>query len=91
MLFRLCLHIKMTLNWGIIGCGKISHDFCLAVTRVKSSRHHFKACASSSSLQLAQDFSAKFGISKAYGSYDELVADPEIGIKCYFHLKVKFN
>ena len=75
----------MTINWGILGCGNISHDFCLALIRTKSVRNKLAACASASSVDSAKKFAAKFNITKAYGSYEEMIADPEIRkeIRCF--------
>ncbi|MCL2433283.1 MAG: Gfo/Idh/MocA family oxidoreductase [Clostridia bacterium] len=66
-----------TINWGIIGPGRIANKFvkglavapgavCLAVASRELSR--------------AQAFAAEYGIAKAYGSYKELAADPQIDI-----------
>ncbi|MCF1422754.1 Gfo/Idh/MocA family protein [Mangrovimonas futianensis] len=64
-----------TINWGIIGLGKIAHKFAtdlLTLPNTKllgvASRSHDKAV----------DFGKKFGAQKTYGSYEDLVKDPEI-------------
>lgn len=65
-----------TLRWGILGPGHISTKQAgdlvaegFAVTAVGSR-----------SLEKAQDFATRFGIDRAYGSYEELVADAEVDI-----------
>ncbi|SCY31925.1 Predicted dehydrogenase [Microbacterium sp. LKL04] len=64
------------LRWGILATGGIAHAFTadlktagLTVTAVGSRRS-----------ESAQEFAAKYGIPRSYGSYDELVADPEVDI-----------
>jgi len=69
------------LRWGMLACGKITNDFCLALTckSVKYS-HQVVACATSNSLERAKGFADKFGISKAYGSYGELLQDSQVQV-----------
>lgn len=69
----------MTLKWGILGCGKISSDFVNALTSFTEDQHKVVACAARS-LESAKEFSEKYGITKAYGSYQELVSDPEVQV-----------
>ncbi|WP_020097007.1 Gfo/Idh/MocA family protein [Microbacterium sp. 11MF] len=64
------------LRWGILATGGIAHAFTadlktagLTVTAVGSRR-----------TESAQEFAAQYGIPRSYGSYDELVADPEVDI-----------
>lgn len=70
---------ELILNWGIISCGKISQDFCTALLTLKSDYQKLNAAAARS-LDDAKKFSDRFGIPKAYGSYEELIADEEINI-----------
>ena len=65
------------LRWGLIGCGRISHDFTQALKLLPSAS--VVAC-SARSLTDAQRFAEKHNISKYYGSYDELIADQEVDI-----------
>ena len=73
-------------KWGIISCGKISHDFCLAIneSRVdhldKTITHKLVACATRNNYETAEKFRKLHSIQKAYGSYSELLADDEIEI-----------
>lgn len=64
------------LRWGILATGGIAHTFTkdlqtagLTVTAVGSRR-----------LESAQRFADEYGIPRAYGSYEELVADPDVDI-----------
>ena len=66
-------------RWGIVGAGKISFDFCLALKTLPASEHCIKAVAARS-LERSKEFAGKFGIEKAYGTYDELFQDNEIDV-----------
>lgn len=66
-----------SLNWGIIGCGRVSHDFTQALKLLPSAK--VVAC-SARSLESAKTFADKHGIEKFYGSYDELVNDDNVDI-----------
>ncbi|CAL4860198.1 Gfo/Idh/MocA family oxidoreductase [Microbacterium sp. MM2322] len=64
------------LRWGILATGGIAHAFTadlntagLTVSAVGSRR-----------LESAQEFATTYGIPRAHGSYEELVADPEVDI-----------
>ena len=63
------------LNWGIIAPGGIASTFHASVT--EATRQRFVAVGSRS-LERAQQFADARGIARAYGSYEELVADPEV-------------
>lgn len=65
------------LRWGLIGCGRISHDFTQALKLLPTAT--VVAC-SARSLDSAKAFADKHGIEKAYGSYDELVNDKDVDI-----------
>ena len=77
----------MLVNWGIIGCGLISHDFCLSIIRGKSSRHRLVACASKT--KCVKTFAEKFKIPKFYDTYENLIADPEISLLNFIRIKQK--
>mgnify|MGYP000933086713 FL=1 len=64
------------LRWGILATGGIAHAFTadlntagLAVAAVGSRRP-----------ESAQEFAMTYGIPRSYGSYEELVADPDVDI-----------
>ncbi|RLD21938.1 MAG: gfo/Idh/MocA family oxidoreductase [Bacteroidetes bacterium] len=63
------------IRWGIIAPGKIAHEFAHDFQFVKYGE--LKAVASRSQ-ERADNFAARYGIPKAYGSYAELYADKEI-------------
>ncbi|CAL8142790.1 unnamed protein product [Orchesella dallaii] len=69
----------MALRWGILGCGKISNDFVSSLTTYSEDQHKVVACAARS-FDSAKQFAEKNGISKAYGSYEELVKDPDVQV-----------
>lgn len=71
--------MTFTLKWGILGCGKISHDFTTALSALPPGEHEVIACGARR-LESAQEFATSHGIPKAYGSYQELVQDPEISV-----------
>lgn len=64
-------------RWGIIGCGRISNDFCNALTGYN--RAKIVACAARK-LESARKFAKKYDIDRAYSSYDEIVKDGNIDI-----------
>ncbi|GAA1531528.1 Gfo/Idh/MocA family oxidoreductase [Dactylosporangium maewongense] len=63
------------IKWGVIAPGWIADQFAGAVHRHSRSR---VVAAGSSSLQRAEEFMARHGGGRAYGSYEALVADPDI-------------
>ncbi|MGN0675367.1 MAG: Gfo/Idh/MocA family protein [Oscillospiraceae bacterium] len=64
-------------NWGILATGKIAHTFAKAVNSVPDARLY--ACASRN-VQKAEKFGSLYGAEKFYGSYEELVDDPNVDI-----------
>ncbi|KAK3879854.1 hypothetical protein Pcinc_015618 [Petrolisthes cinctipes] len=69
----------MATRWGIVSTGNISSDFVTALKALPESEHRVVAVAARS-LQNAQEFAKKYGIKKAYGSYDDLGTDPDIDV-----------
>jgi dihydrodiol dehydrogenase / D-xylose 1-dehydrogenase (NADP) len=67
------------LRWGILSAGKISHDFVVGTAALPKEEHQVVAVAARS-LESAQKFAKVHEIAKAYGSYEELVKDPEIDV-----------
>ncbi len=62
---------------GIIGAGSIAQKMARTVNRMKD----FQAYAiASRSLEKAQNFARKFRFEKAYGSYEEMLQDPNIDL-----------
>ena len=60
---------------GVLGAGKISHKTVPAMIALKEIECYAVA---SRSLEKAQDFARQYGFRKAYGSYEEMLADPEV-------------
>lgn len=69
----------MTLNWGILSAGKISHDFVNALETLNKDDHQVVAIAARD-LNRAEDFAKRFNIPTAYGSYLELAKDASVEI-----------
>ncbi len=66
------------LRWGILGAGLIARKLVDAVQAYTASE--VVAVAAASSLERAQAFAEEKAIAKAYGSYEELVADPDVDV-----------
>jgi len=64
-----------TFNWGVLGPGTIATRFATDLKRLPDAR---LLAAGSRSLERARAFIAQQGGVRAYGSYEELVSDPEI-------------
>lgn len=69
------LHMATPLRWGILSTGRIAHAFAEGV---KASEHGTLAAIGSRSDDSARAFAARHGIPRAYGSYEALLADPEV-------------
>ncbi|WP_165066136.1 Gfo/Idh/MocA family protein [Marisediminicola senii] len=65
-----------TLRWGILGPGGIA----ASQTTDLLGDGFVVTAVGSRSLSSAREFADRFGIEKAYGSYDELVGDPDVDI-----------
>ena len=64
-----------TYNWAILGPGNIAHKFAADLALVPQARLHAVA---SRSLAKAQDFAQVYGAPHAVGSYEELLAVPDL-------------
>jgi predicted dehydrogenase len=64
------------LRWGILATGGIAHAF---TSDLKTAGRTVSAVGSRR-IEAAEQFAAEFGIPRAYGSYEDLVADPEVDI-----------
>ncbi|AWB46808.1 dehydrogenase [Paenibacillus sp. CAA11] len=62
-------------KWGIIGTGGIAHQFAADMIHTSNGELH---AAGSRTIESANRFAAEYKIPKAYGSYEELVNDPEV-------------
>ncbi len=65
----------MTHKIGIIGCGWIADKMALTLSGMTG---YECLAVASRTLDKAQTFAAERGISRAYGSYEELVQDPDV-------------
>jgi len=65
------------LRWGILGCGRVSHDFVQALKLVPTAS--VAACAARD-LSRAQAFAMKHAVARAYGVYDKLLQDASVDI-----------
>lgn len=64
-----------TYNWAILGCGKIARKFSSDLKLLPNARLY---AAAARDISRAREFAAEFGFEKAYGSYEEMVADPAV-------------
>lgn len=67
----------MACRWGILGTANIANKNIPAIRRLSREVAEVVAVASRT-LERAQEFAKKHDISKAYGTYEELLNDPEI-------------
>ncbi len=65
------------LRWGIISTGKIAHTFARALAKSRTGK--LTAVASRTS-EAAAHFAGEYGVSRAHGSYEALLADPEVDV-----------
>jgi predicted dehydrogenase len=63
------------LRWGIIGPGSIARRFAREIPLYTRSQ---VAAIGSRDIARAQGFAEEFGVERAYGSYEELVQDPDL-------------
>ncbi|WRS27435.1 Gfo/Idh/MocA family oxidoreductase [Oscillospiraceae bacterium MB08-C2-2] len=64
------------LNWAILGPGWIGCDFAADFPHDIGNLY----AVGSRSLERAQEVAKKYGITKAYGDYEELLRDPEVDV-----------
>lgn len=82
---RLCIFFKdfesgkdeENMRWGILATGTIARKFADTVRAMEKEGEVLEAAASRR-IEAAQAFADEFGAKKAYGSYDELLRDPEV-------------
>jgi len=63
------------IRWGMIGCGKIGHALA---TAIRNSDLGVLRAVASRDLAKAQEWAQKYEVERAYGSYDELLADADV-------------
>ncbi|MFW5982144.1 MAG: Gfo/Idh/MocA family protein [Halanaerobiaceae bacterium] len=67
----------MKIKWGILGPGNVAHSFAESLTALPEAELW---AVGSRSLERANEFADKFNIKKRYGSYQDLVEDPELDV-----------
>ena len=65
------------IRWGILGTGKIASEFAEGLAQLKDAR---LVAVGSRQLETAQRFAQQYAVPHAYGTYTELVEDPEIDV-----------
>jgi len=70
-------HGAGTIRWGILGTGRIADKFAGDLALAEGAA---AVAVGSRSRESAEHFARRHGIPKAYGSYDELVRDPDVDI-----------
>ena len=65
------------MKWGIIATGTIADKFARTVNAMEKEGEKLVAVGSRN-MESAKAFAEKHGIEKAYGTYEELAADPEV-------------
>jgi dihydrodiol dehydrogenase / D-xylose 1-dehydrogenase (NADP) len=64
-------------KWAILGPGTITHKFSSDLKLLDTAELY---AVGSRSIEKAQAYASKYNIPKAYGSYDELLRDPDVEI-----------
>ncbi len=64
-----------TFRWGILGPGNIANKFADGLSVLSDQK---LVAIGSRSLEKAEAFASKYGAERSYGSYEALVADPEL-------------
>ncbi|PJM74516.1 Gfo/Idh/MocA family protein [Bifidobacterium simiarum] len=74
-----------TVNVAILGCGRIAHHMADTLRQMAADERYTRlvrpyAVATRADLSRAEAFAKQYGFPKAYGSYEELLADPEVDL-----------
>jgi len=69
--------MQKTYNWGILGAARIAHKFSDGLKALSNAKCYAIA---SRSPERAEAFKEQHGFEKAYGSYEEMLADPAVDI-----------
>lgn len=64
-------------NWALLGCGNIAKSFASDLQRLPNANLYAVA---SRDVAKALQYATDFGFEKAYGSYEEMLADPKVDI-----------
>lgn len=68
------------LRWAIASAGRISNDFCTAMSTLSPENHKIVAVAARNESN-AKDFAQTFNIPKFYEGYEKLAEDTEVGME----------
>ncbi|XP_037958054.1 trans-1,2-dihydrobenzene-1,2-diol dehydrogenase isoform X1 [Teleopsis dalmanni] len=66
-------------RWGIVSAGKISHDFCVALSTLSFDEHKIVAVAARDRAR-AEEFAKKHKIPNAFGTYTELADFKDVDV-----------
>lgn len=66
---------KPEMNWGILGTSRIAEG---VIPAIQATRHNHAVAVASRDLTRARQYADKMQVPVAYGSYEELLADPTI-------------
>jgi predicted dehydrogenase len=66
-----------SVRWGILGTGRIAHEFAAGLRDTPDAE---TLAVGSRTKKSASDFAASFGIARHYGSYADLVSDPDVDV-----------
>ena len=68
------------LRWGILGCGRVSHDFCLALRNHVATATVVACATANNNDRRAEEFAALHSIPHSYTTYADLLANPNVEI-----------
>ncbi|UYZ22559.1 Gfo/Idh/MocA family protein [Mesobacillus jeotgali] len=66
---------ERVIKWGILGTGGIASAFA---RDLEFAKHTEKTAIGSRTIESAEKFAEEHGVSRAYGSYEELMLDPDV-------------
>lgn len=69
--------MKTSYRWGIIGLGKIAHKFASDLQDVEGANLYAVA---SRTLEKAEKFAKEFSVENVYGSYEDLLKNPDVDV-----------
>lgn len=69
--------MKKIYNWAVLGCGHIARKFSKDLKLLPNARLY---AAASRQFERAEAFAADLGFEKAYGSYEEMLADSAVDV-----------
>ena len=67
------------LRWGFFGCGKISFDFCVALSTLSKEKHVISHVAARNPKK-AEEFALKFNAKSFSGEYESVAKDPDVDV-----------